>query len=251
VQGLIDRGKRVGVLTDAEIATATVELGFDQTDLEDLYRVFDGCEIELVEEINPAATTSLNLERALQTGTGRNAAKHLESDGSTDSLRLFLKDIGRLPLLSAREEIELAKRIEHGDLRAKQKLVESNLRLVVSIAKNYRHQELPFLDLRYGLDGRDPARSIRSGARSTSSGSGSARSKTTPSSSSSTSTKPESSAAGRGRFRLHATHARQLTRPPQAFHADGAMRRRPHLLMIQRRKQPAAKCGRGRKGRRT
>jgi RNA polymerase primary sigma factor len=60
---------------------------------------------------------------------------------------LFLKDIGKVRLLSAQEEVDLAKRIERGSFDAKQKLVESNLRLVVSIAKNYRNQGLPFLDL--------------------------------------------------------------------------------------------------------
>ena len=66
---------------------------------------------------------------------------------TTDSLQLFLKDLGKARLLTAQEEVELAKRIERGDLDAKQKMVESNLRLVVSIAKNYRNQGLPFLDL--------------------------------------------------------------------------------------------------------
>jgi RNA polymerase primary sigma factor len=62
-------------------------------------------------------------------------------------LRLFLRDIGKVRLLTAQEEVELAKRIWRGDLDSKQKMVESNLRLVVSIAKNYRNQGLPFLDL--------------------------------------------------------------------------------------------------------
>jgi RNA polymerase primary sigma factor len=66
---------------------------------------------------------------------------------TTDSLQLFLKDIGRVDLLTAAEEVELAKRIERGDHRAKQEMVEANLRLVVSIAKRYRNQGLPFLDL--------------------------------------------------------------------------------------------------------
>jgi RNA polymerase primary sigma factor len=65
----------------------------------------------------------------------------------TDSLELFLKDIGKVDLLTAAQEVELAKRIERGDHRAKQELVEANLRLVVSIAKRYRNQGLPFLDL--------------------------------------------------------------------------------------------------------
>src|SRR4029453_8360245 len=75
------------------------------------------------------------------------AALDLKPDMTTDSLQLFLKDIGKVRLLTAQEEVELAKRIERGDLDAKQKMVESNLRLVVSIAKNYRNQGLPFLDL--------------------------------------------------------------------------------------------------------
>ena len=66
---------------------------------------------------------------------------------SADSLQLFLKDVGRVSLLTAAQEVELAKRIERGDHRAKQEMVEANLRLVVSIAKRYRNQGLPFLDL--------------------------------------------------------------------------------------------------------
>jgi RNA polymerase primary sigma factor len=66
---------------------------------------------------------------------------------STDSLQLFLKGVGKVDLLTAAQEVELAKRIERGDDRAKREMVEANLRLVVSIAKRYRHQGLPFLDL--------------------------------------------------------------------------------------------------------
>jgi RNA polymerase primary sigma factor len=66
---------------------------------------------------------------------------------SADSLQLFLKDVGKVSLLTAAQEVELAKRIERGDHRAKQEMVEANLRLVVSIAKRYRNQGLPFLDL--------------------------------------------------------------------------------------------------------
>jgi RNA polymerase primary sigma factor len=66
---------------------------------------------------------------------------------STDPLQLFLKDIGKVDLLTAAQEVELAKRIERGDQSAKQEMVEANLRLVVSIAKKYRNQGLPFLDL--------------------------------------------------------------------------------------------------------
>jgi len=64
-----------------------------------------------------------------------------------DSLDLFLRDAGRSPLLTAAQEVKLTKLVERGDAGAKQTMIESNLRLVVSIAKNYRHQGLPFLDL--------------------------------------------------------------------------------------------------------
>jgi RNA polymerase primary sigma factor len=66
---------------------------------------------------------------------------------TVDGLQVFLRDIGRVPLLTARQEIDLAKRIERGDLAAKERLVEANLRLVVHIAKRYRDQGLPFMDL--------------------------------------------------------------------------------------------------------
>ena len=66
---------------------------------------------------------------------------------TTDALQLFLRDAGRHPLLTAAQEVELAKRIERGDMDAKTRMIQSNLRLVVSIAKNYRNQGLPFLDL--------------------------------------------------------------------------------------------------------
>jgi RNA polymerase primary sigma factor len=69
------------------------------------------------------------------------------ADIATDSLQLFLKDIGKVDLLTAAQETGLAKRIERGDHRAKQEMIEANLRLVVSIAKRYRNQGLPFLDL--------------------------------------------------------------------------------------------------------
>ena len=86
---------------------------------------------------------------ARPTKPGRRQAKtgHLKPEMTTDALQMFLKDIGRVRLLTAPQEVALAKRIERGDLDAKQQMVEANLRLVVSIAKNYRNQGLPFLDL--------------------------------------------------------------------------------------------------------
>jgi RNA polymerase primary sigma factor len=81
-------------------------------------------------------------------GGGRAAPpRPLRQEATTDALQLFLREAGRRPLLTAAQEVELAKRVERGDLDAKQTMIESNLRLVVSIAKRYRRQGLPFLDL--------------------------------------------------------------------------------------------------------
>ena len=147
VKGLITRGERFGVLTYAEIATATAEVGLDETDVEELHGLFERCEIELVEEIDPGAAGSMDIERAPEPGARRGVPLDLKPEGTVDALQLFLKDIGKVPLLTAQEEVDLAKRIERGSFDAKQKMIESNLRLVVSIAKNYRNQGLPFLDL--------------------------------------------------------------------------------------------------------
>jgi RNA polymerase primary sigma factor len=147
VKGLIARGRQIGVLTYAEIATATAELGLEETDVEVLHGLFERCAIELVEEIDPATASSLIIERAPEQRTRGRARLELEPEATTDALQLFLKRIGKVRLLTAREEVDLAKRIERGSFEAKQKMVESNLRLVVSIAKHYRHQGLPFLDL--------------------------------------------------------------------------------------------------------
>ena len=125
IETLIANGRRLGVLTNAELAQAVSEFDLDEADVEQLHRLLEKQGIELVEE------TPLDLEPEI----------------TVDSLQLFLNNIGKVPLLKAPQEIELAKRIERGDLDAKQKMVESNLRLVVANAKNYRNHGLPFLDL--------------------------------------------------------------------------------------------------------
>ncbi len=147
VKGLIARGLQVGVLTYAEITAVTAEVGLEETDVEELHGLFERCDIEVVEDIDSATAASLNIDRAPERRTRRRAALDLKPEGTTDGLQLFLRDIGKVRLLTAQEEVYLAKRIGRGDLDAKQKMVESNLRLVVSIAKNYRNQGLPFLDL--------------------------------------------------------------------------------------------------------
>src|SRR5918993_897488 len=146
VKLLVVKGQATGVLTYAEVATALSEVELDEGDIEELHGYFEKSEIELVED-DPTHSAP-EVERAVDRRSRRKKASiDLKPDMTTDSLQLFLKDIGKVRLLTAQEEVDLAKRIERGDLDAKQKMVESNLRLVVSIAKNYRNQGLPFLDL--------------------------------------------------------------------------------------------------------
>jgi len=149
VKGLITKGQQLGVLTFGDVASAVSEVDLDESDVEDLYGHLERQGIELVEDVDPAQKSPADAEP--DSGKrGRRRQKQaldLKPDMTTDSLQLFLKDIGKVRLLTAQEEVDLAKRIERGDLDAKQKMVESNLRLVVSIAKNYRNQGLPFLDL--------------------------------------------------------------------------------------------------------
>jgi RNA polymerase primary sigma factor len=129
-QRLLESGLQAGRLEADEIALALDELGLEPAQLDEFYAALDEAQIEVVpadEDAPPEVEAAPEI--------------------TTDSLQLFLKDIGRVPLLTAAQEVELAKRIERGDHGAKQAMVEANLRLVVSIAKRYRNQGLPFLDL--------------------------------------------------------------------------------------------------------
>jgi RNA polymerase primary sigma factor len=132
-QALIENGRQAGSLSSEEIALALDDLGLDTAQLEDFFSTLDDLQIEVV--------------CAADQGDASPTGGDGEREVSTDSLQLFLKDIGKVELLTAAQEIELAKRIERGEHRAKQEMVEANLRLVVSIAKKYRNQGLPFLDL--------------------------------------------------------------------------------------------------------
>jgi RNA polymerase primary sigma factor len=143
---LIEDARNVGVLRYAEVAQAGSELGLDEIDIEKLHCLLEDQGIELVEELEPGAaadTQGVLGARARRAETPLD----LEPEITTDSLQLFLNTVGKVPLLTGPQEIALAKRIERGDLDAKQRMVESNLRLVVAYAKNYRNHGLPFLDL--------------------------------------------------------------------------------------------------------
>jgi RNA polymerase primary sigma factor len=150
VKALVAKGQEAGILTFGQVATTLAEVELEEGDIEEIHLVLERAEIELVEDDHPFAQAAR--QPVPDTSKSSRSRKQrptldLRPDMTTDSLQLFLKDIGKVRLLTAQEEVDLAKRIERGDLDAKQKMVESNLRLVVSIAKNYRNQGLPFLDL--------------------------------------------------------------------------------------------------------
>jgi RNA polymerase primary sigma factor len=133
-RNLLEAGKQAGRLLAEEIAAALDELDLDAGQMDEFYAALDELQIEVVDGADNEPEADVE-ERA--------DAREV----STDTLQLFLKDIGKVPLLTAAQEVELAKRIERGEHAAKQAMVEANLRLVVSIAKRYRNQGLPFLDL--------------------------------------------------------------------------------------------------------
>ncbi|MBU6362999.1 MAG: sigma-70 family RNA polymerase sigma factor [Acidobacteria bacterium] len=138
---LLQRGQDVGFLSIEDVAEMLDQLGVDAGLAEDIYQQLDEAGIELLE---PAEAASRTADLAEAADRPRRPAT---VEQTTDALQLFLKDIGRVPLLTAAQEVDLAKRIEAGDQTAKTQMVEANLRLVVSIAKGYRGRGLPFLDL--------------------------------------------------------------------------------------------------------
>jgi RNA polymerase primary sigma factor len=129
---LLQVGRQAGKLNADDIAVTLDELSLDTGQIDEFYLLLEELHIEVVQGEEEPVEDALDLEGP---------------DISTDALQLFLKDIGKVDLLTAPQEVELAKRIERGDHLAKQSMVEANLRLVVSIAKRYRNQGLPFLDL--------------------------------------------------------------------------------------------------------
>jgi RNA polymerase primary sigma factor len=121
----------------ADLAEVVEQLELDELEIDALYRELETRGIEILEpeaELPAAPAPPPTLPP-------------LTYETTTDALQLFLREAGRHPLLTAAQEVELAKRIERGDMGAKQHMIQANLRLVVSIAKNYRNQGLPFLDL--------------------------------------------------------------------------------------------------------
>ena len=142
------RGGLLGTLSPGELVGAIAELELDEADLAQIRAILEHDGSQEVEPLAGHAPRVLAVPaRRPGNPTEPNGPLDLDADITIDSLRVFLHEIGKVPLLTSRDELQLARRIERGDLQAKRKMVESNLRLVVSIAKNYRNQGLPFLDL--------------------------------------------------------------------------------------------------------
>ena len=142
IEELIETGKQNGVLTYKEVMDALNETDMDSDQIEKLYDKFESMNIDVVDE-ELEVPENINEEIA----EIENDASLGEGISIDDPVRMYLKEIGKVPLLSATEEIELAKRMADGDQEAKKKLAEANLRLVVSVAKRYVGRGMLFLDL--------------------------------------------------------------------------------------------------------
>src|SRR5262245_58100582 len=135
VQALLDRGEESGCIEYSEVDEVAQSVDLDDEQVQEVYEEIERRGIELRDNCareSAPATTYVNGDLAHAT---------------TDALQLFMNEVGRYPLLTAKEEVELAKRIERGDREAKERMINSNLRLVVSIAKKYQGHGLSLLDL--------------------------------------------------------------------------------------------------------
>jgi len=138
---LLEAAESSGQLRQSELVEIIEPLELDPLETEAIYQELDRRSIELL--VEPQQETEQETEPE-PTATPP-PVQTVET--TTDALQLFLREAGRHQLLTAAQEVELAKKIEQGDMAAKTRMIQANLRLVVSIAKNYRNQGLPFLDL--------------------------------------------------------------------------------------------------------
>ena len=139
VKSLIEKGKKSGILTYKEIMDEIDHIDLEPEQIEKIYEVLESMGIEVqgdMNEVSGVEEEELDLDLSIPEGVAID-----------DPVRMYLKEIGKVPLLSSEEEIELAQKIEEGSQYAKKKLAEANLRLVVSIAKRYVGRGMLFLDL--------------------------------------------------------------------------------------------------------
>lgn len=143
VKTLLDMGKATGQLSSKEI----LDMLGDDIDPEQIEKIYDSLEsngIEIIEDLDDIVLEDISIEEATGDDSSEPAVDGVAID---DPVKIYLKEIGRVPLLTPDEEIELAIKISEGDVAAKQRLSEANLRLVVSIAKRYLGRGMQFLDL--------------------------------------------------------------------------------------------------------
>ena len=145
LRGLIAQGRERGYLTFEQIAATLEEVEVTKEQVSGLHAHLIEHGVDVIAEDGVSAYKEQRTRRA--TAQPKKPELDLTVEPSLDSLRLYLRSIGRVDLLTAAQEIELAKRIERGDMLAKRHMVEANLRLVVSIAKGYLGRGLSFLDL--------------------------------------------------------------------------------------------------------
>lgn len=144
---LVELGKQKGQLTNQDILDAIGEQDFDPEKLEKLYDMIEAQGIEIVEDFDDLKLDDIDITIDDNKDEDNPAPSGEQSITIDDPVKVYLKEIGRVPLLSSEEEIDLAIRIQNGDVAAKQRLSEANLRLVVSIAKRYLGRGMQFLDL--------------------------------------------------------------------------------------------------------
>ncbi len=143
---LISKGETEGLLTTEEISEVLSELELSKDQIENIFNIMDKLEIDIVDEKENDISTELQSITKEKTLVKQKLGLSIKSSVG-DPVRMYLKEIGKVRLLTTSKEVQLAKRIESGDAEAKKILVESNLRLVVSIAKKYVNRGLLFLDL--------------------------------------------------------------------------------------------------------
>lgn len=148
LKNLIEKGKAAGRLTTQEIDAAIVEMDLDVEELEKLYDSIDSASIDIIDDFSTESLENIGIEVDLpKSAEAEDTSAVPDTVAMDDPVKVYLKEIGRVPLLTPEEEIELAIRIADDDGPAKQRLAEANLRLVVSIAKRYVGRGMQFLDL--------------------------------------------------------------------------------------------------------
>lgn len=147
IRDLIELGKSKGQLSTKEILDALGELDFEPEQIEKFYDTLEAQGVEIIEDFANLPLEDLDITTPADESEDVESSLSNEGIAIDDPVKVYLKEIGRVPLLSPEEEIDLAIRISEGDEAAKKRLSEANLRLVVSIAKRYLGRGMQFLDL--------------------------------------------------------------------------------------------------------